>query len=287
MIKPLAFALAPLLTALTLASTSLASQAEPLRFTIEQGQKPDRIQVKFERDRDGRSRHNWDSPFRASDLAGLDPAALNGAQARPIRFAIAREAGRIDCAGTGTHGTAHGTCSITPDANFLALLSRHGIRQPDEDQSLGLIALNVHGSLVESLAAARFPTPSVGQLMELTAVGATPDYIKSLGIVGYHPQSLEGLVQFAALKITPDYIGSFVRAGYSNLPAEELVQLKAMSITPDFLAGFEQLGYRHLPVETLVQLKALNITPDFARSVRQDGALPSPERLVQLRVLGR
>jgi hypothetical protein len=287
MIKPLAFALAPLLAALTLSSTSLASQAEPIRFTIEQGQTPDRIQVKFERDRDGHSQHNWDSPFRASDLAGLDPAALNGVQPHPVRFAIVREAGRVDCAGTGTHGAAHGTCNITPDADFTALLSRHGIRQPNEDQVFGLIALNVHGSLVEALAAAHFPTPSVGQLMELTAVGATPDYIKGLGAAGYRPHSLDGLVQFAALKITPDYIGSFVRAGYSNLPAEELIQLKALNITPDFLSGFERLGYRNLPIETLVQLKALNITPDFARSARQDGTLLSPERLVQLRVLGR
>ena len=287
MIKPIAFALAPLLTALTLSSTSLASQAEPLRFTIEPSRNADEVELSFRWDRNGHWNNNWNSSFRTAQLAGLDPAALNGAATRPIRFAIAREAGRIDCAGTGAHAEARGTCSVMPDTDFMDMLSRHGIAQPDEDQILGLIALDVHRNLIEALAAAHFPTPSVGQLMGLTAVGATPHYISELGAAGYHPKSLEGLIQFAALKITPDYIGSFVRAGYSNLPAEELIQLKALSITPDFLAGFERLGYRHLPVGTLVQLKALNITPDFARSARQDGTLPSPERLVQLRVLGR
>jgi hypothetical protein len=287
MIKPLAFALAPLLTVLTLSSTSLASQAAPLRFMIEPSRKADQVELSFRWDANGHPDNNWNSSFRTSQLAGLDPAALNGAAARPIHFAIAREAGRIDCAGTGAHAEARGTCSVTPDAGFMGLLGRHGIAQPREDQILGLIALDVHRNLVEALATAHFPTPSVNQLMELTAVGATPDYISGLGAAGYHPKSLEGLVQFAALKITPDYIGSFVHAGYSNLPPEELIQMKALNITPDFLAGFERLGYRHLPVGTLVQLKALNITPDFARSARQDGTLLSPERLVQLRVLGR
>jgi hypothetical protein len=287
MIKPLAFAVVPLLTALTLSSTSLASQATPLRFTIEPSRNADEVELSFRWDGNDHWNNNWNSSFRMAQLAGLDPAVLNGAAARPIRFAIAREAGRIDCAGTGAHAEARGTCNVTPDADFMSLLSRHGIAQPDEDHMLGLIALDVHRTLIETLAAAHFPTPSVNQLMALTAVGATPDYISELGAAGYHPKSLEGLVQFAALKITPDYIGSFVRAGYTNLPPEELIQMKALNITPDFLSGFERLGYRHLPVGTLVQLKALDITPAFARSARQDGTLPSPERLVQLRVLGR
>ena len=287
MIKPLAFAVVPLLTALTLSSTSLASQATPLRFTIEPSRNADEVELSFRWDGNGHWNNNWNSSFRMAQLAGLDPAALNGAAARPIRFAIAREAGRIDCAGTGAHAEARCTCNVTPDADFMSLLSRHGIAQPDEDHMLGLIALDVHRTLIETLAAAHFPTPSVNQLMALTAVGATPDYISELGAAGYHPKSLEGLVQFAAFKITPNYIGSFARAGYTNLPPEELIQMKALNITPDFLSGFERLGYRHLPVGTLVQLKALDITPDFARSARQDGALPSPERLVQLRVLGR
>jgi len=287
MIKALTLTVAPLLAALALSSASPAAPTAPLRFTIQQSRNTDQLQVKFQWARTDHSDNNWDSTFRPPQLSGLDLAALNSAEARPVSFAIAREAGRIDCAGTGAHAEAHGSCSVTPDADFMSLLSRHGIAAPRADQILGLIALDVHRNLVEALAAARLPTPSVGKLMELTAVGATPDYIKALGAAGYHPKSLDNLVQFAALKITPDFIGSFVRAGYSNLPAEDLVQLKAMAITPDFLAGFEQLGYRHLPVETLVQLKALNITPDFARSVRREGALPSPQQLVQLRVLGR
>jgi hypothetical protein len=258
----------------------------PLRFSIAPSRNSDSVQVRFERDREGRSQNDWDSSFKPAELAGLDLAALNGTTPRPIHFTIAREPGRIDCAGIGADAMANGTCGAAPDAEFLSLLSRHGIAQPNEDQLLGLIALNVHRSLIDALAAARFPTPSVGQLIALTAVGVTPDYVRGLGTVGYRPQSVDGLVQFAALKITPEFIGSYIRAGYSGLQPEELVQLKALNITPDFIAGFERIGYRHLPVETIVQLKALDITPEFVRSV-QRGPLPSPERLVELRAVGR
>jgi hypothetical protein len=60
-----------------------------------------------------------------------------------------------------------------------------------------------------------------------------------------------------------------------------------LNITPEYIAGFERIGYRNLPVSTLVQLKAMDVTPAFARAVQQGGALPSPDRLVQIRAVSR
>jgi hypothetical protein len=287
MSRLLALIAALLLTALAVSSTSIAGPAAALRFTIEPSGRAGEVDVRFERERNGQSHDDWSSSFALAELSGLDRAALDAPVARPISLALVREAGRLDCAGTGGNTSAHGTCSLTPDPTFLSFLAQHGIRQPDEDQVYGLIALNVHRSLIAALGDSRYPTPSIGDLMGLTAVGVTPSYVRGLAAAGYRPASLDTLLQFAALKITPQYIGSFVRAGYSNLPPEELVQLKAMSITPDFIAGFERLGYGRLPVETLVELKAVGVTPDFVRSVEQGGALPSPERLVELRTVGR
>jgi hypothetical protein len=213
--------------------------------------------------------------------------ALDSPGTRPIRFAITREAGRIGCSGTGGNYMARGACTLTPDQQFNAFLSRHGIERPTEDDTFGLIALDVHRDLVDALAQARYPTPSVDKLMELSAVEVTPAYIRVLAKHGYRPQSLNGLVEFGALKITPEYIGSFVRAGYPNLSADELVELKALDITPDFIAGFARIGYGRLPVDTLVQLKAMDITPEFVRAVQQGDALPSPDHLVQLRAVSR
>ena len=287
MTRMLAFMAALLMTAFTVSSACVANTAEPLTFTIKPSSLGDRVQLSFERtDRNGNN--HWSNSFRTSDLAGLDVAGLRSAGSRPIRFTVAREAGRLDCAGTGGNSMAIGTCSVTPDAAFAEFLATNGIARPTGDQVFGLISLDVRRELVTAVRAANYPTPGVNKLIELTAVGVTPAYVSQLAGQGYRPRSLQELVEFGAMKITPAYVGGFVRAGYTNLEPGDLVQLKAMDITPEFIAGFERIGYRNLPVDTLVQLKAMDVTPEFVRAVQQQGdALPSPDRLVQIRAVSR
>lgn len=284
MTRMLAFVAALLLTAITVSSACVAQSSQPLQFTIEP-RPTDGVHVRFERERNGRRDSNWETSFQPAELSGLDMAVLQSPGTRPLGFAIVREAGRVDCAGTGGNRMAHGSCTMTPNAEFNRFLAARGIRAPSYEDTFGMIALDVHRQLVDVLARAHYPTPSVEKLIELTAVEVTPGYIDALAAAGYRPQSLDGLVQFAALKVTPEYIGSFVRAGYSNLPPDEIVELKALNITPDFIAGFEKIGYGRLPVDTLVQLKALDITPDYVRAVAQGGTLPSTDHLVQLRAV--
>lgn len=286
MTRMLAFIAALLLTAITVSSACVARSTGPLQFTIEPRNSGE-VHIRFSRERNGHSESNWESSFPAAELAGLNLAALDSYGTQPLQFALVRDAGRVDCAGTGGNQMARGSCTLTPNADFNRFLASNGIGAPDEDQTFGLMALNVRRELVTALARAHYPVPTVEKLIEVTAVDVTPAYIDALSRVGYRPQSLDGLVQFAALKITPEYIGSFIRAGYSNLPPDDLVQMKALGITPEFIAGFERIGYRHLPVDILVQLKALDITPAYVLAVQQGGALPSPEHLVQLRAVTR
>lgn len=286
MTRMLAFVAALLMTAITVSSACVANSVAPLQFTIEPTGDSERVQVRFRR-ADSRGTDSWSSSFRTNELSGLDIRVLRAAGSSPLRFAIAREAGRIDCAGNGGNSMAVGSCSLTPDQKFNDFLTAHGIARPSEEQTYGLIAVNARRDLVSALKAASYPTPTINKLMELSAVGVTPGYIRELAAAGYRPPSLGSLVEFGALKISPEFIGSFARAGYSNLRASDLVQLRALDITPKFIAGFERIGYRNLPVSTLVQLKALNVTPEFAKAVQQGDGLPSPDRLVQIRAVSR
>ncbi len=285
--RMLAFMAALLLSALTISSACVAGITEPLHFTLSPAGKTGKLELRFKRDRNGHSESNWSSSFRPAELAGLDVGALNGAGTRPIRFAIVRDAGRVDCAGTGGNAVARGSCRITADRGFNDFLAARGIHRPTLDETYGLIALDVRRALISALVQASYPTPTIQNLFELTAVGVTPAYIGELSGQGYRPESLRGLVEFGALKIAPAYVAAFVRAGYGDLSADELVQLKALEITPQYVAGFQRIGYGRLPVGTLLQLKALDVTPEFVRAVQRGDALPSPDHLVQLRALGR
>ena len=69
---------------------------------------------------------------------------------------------------------ARGTCTMTANAEFNRFLGAHGIAAPSQDDTFGLIALDVRRELVDELARANYPTPSVEKLIELTAVEVTP-----------------------------------------------------------------------------------------------------------------
>ena len=313
MSRPIALIAAALLSALPLSSACTAGASNDLRFTVEP-QRDGQLKASFHRG--GRGSNEWSSSFRAADFAGLDAAQLASAERHPIRFAIARQAGRLDCTGTAVRRTATGSCGFTADPAFAALLARNGVRRPTDDEAMAMVAVDVHGDLVSALGAARYPAATPGDLIALSALGVTSAYIGDLARTGYRPRSLNALTQFAGLKITPDYIDRFARAGYRDIPADQLVQMRALDISPDMLAAFERIGYRPLPIDDLVQFKALGITPDFIQSFRrlgyphlaadtlvqlkaldvtpefvrsvmgQGGALPSPEKLVEMRALG-
>ena len=286
--RPLVFIFA-LLTAFVALSTACVGQsADWVHFTLE----PERgnsakIHASFRKESRGRGDNDWSTGIAPSELVGLDVPSFRMAGTRPLRFTLRREAGRLDCTGSGGSNYASGNCTFNADPMFTQLLVNHGIGRPTPDQAFGLMAVNARREVVDAVAAAHYPTPTIDNLMALSALDVDGRYISEMSRSGYRPQTIQKLIEFKALGITPQWIAGFARIGYANLPSDGLVQLRALGVTPDFIQGFRRIGYGDLPVSTLVELKSLNITPEFARSVIQPGTLPPPNELVQLKLFGR
>ncbi|MGE5563683.1 MAG: hypothetical protein ACM3ZV_10320 [Bacillota bacterium] len=274
-----------ILAFISVSSACTAAPTEFVHFSLEPERgAPDRIQVSFRKDSNGHNENSWSTGFRPADLVGLDLAGFRGAGSRPISFAIVREAGRLDCSGHGGDSYAAGYCNFTVNPGFMQLLESRGIGRPTDEQAFGLMAVNARREVIDAVASAHYPTPSIDDLMALSALGVDGAYISEMARAGYRPRNIDTLIQFKALNITPDWIRQFVDIGYGNLPADDLVQLKALDITPAFIAGFDRIGYRHLPIDELVQLKALNITPDFVQRVAAaDQSKPTVDKLVQIK----
>jgi hypothetical protein len=282
-----AFIGALLLAFITVSSACTAAPGDSIHFTLEPERGSDSIHASFRNNGPHRD-NNWSTGFRPTELAGLDLAGFRGAGNRPLRFALIREAGRLDCSGQGGGSYAAGYCNFTADPAFAQYLQSRGVKRPNEEQAFGLMAVNVRRELIDALAAAHYPAASIDDLMALSALGVDGAYISQMAGAGYRPNTLDALIQFKALDITPEWIAGFVRIGYANVPADDLVQLKALDITPDYVAGFDRIGYRHLPVDQLVELKALDITPDFVQRVAAvDQGLPPVDKLVELKTFGR
>jgi hypothetical protein len=287
--RPLALACATLLTGAVLSVTASAQPADLIHFSLEpQRGDATKIHASFSDGRDGRRHNNWSTGFLPSELTGLEVSSFRASGSRPLRFAIVREAGRLDCSGNGGGNYATGDCAFTDNAAFTQLLVSRGIGRPDREQAFGLMAVNARREIIDAVAASHYPAPSIDDLMALAALGVDGAYINGMARAGYRPGTIHSLVEFKALGITPEWIGGFVRVGYANMPGDGLVQLRALGVTPDYIAGFQRLGYRDLPVSELVQLKALDITPEFVRAtVGQQAVMPPVEKLVEYKMFGR
>src|SRR5207253_639890 len=110
-------------------------------------------------------------------LIGLEVSSFRGSGTRPLMFAIVREAGRLDCAGNGGSDHAAGNCRFTEDPTFTQALVSRGIGRPNREQAFGLMAVNARRETIEAIAAARYPTPTINDLMALAALGADGGYV--------------------------------------------------------------------------------------------------------------
>ena len=287
--RPLAFICALILACLSISSACFAQPTDWIHFSLEtERSNPARIRASFRNDIRGDDHDNWSTGFMPSELIGLEVSSFRAAGSRPLHFAIVREAGRLDCAGHGGEDYAAGNCSFAENPAFTQLLISRGIGRPTREQAFGLMAVNARRELVDGIAAARYRTPSIDNLMALAALQVDGRYIAEMSRAGYRPQSIERLIEFKALGVTPQWIAGFARIGYANLPGDGLVQMRALGITPEYIEGFQRIGYRTLPVDTLVQLKALDITPAFVASVASQGApMPPVNQLVELKLFGK
>ena len=227
--RPLALLMALLLTCVSLTSVGVAAELGRLSFHLET-QRDGRLQLSLSDDgmRNGRSSSSID----LRDLQGLSRAALSGSTASPVSFALVREAGRIDCVGSGRNEAATGSCRFIPNAAFADLLAARGIGRPSERQAFGLTMVGASRALVDGIAAARYPAPSIDDLTALAALHVTPAYIAELAARGYRPAKTSDLIAFKALGVTPAYVDGLRRAGLGQLRADEIVQFKALDISP-------------------------------------------------------
>jgi hypothetical protein len=285
----LACVLALLCATVSVSSACLAQSRDLINFTLQPEHKPSgKIHASFRHEGRGQDDNSWSTGFMPSDLIGMEVSSFLAPGTKPLHFSIVREAGRLDCAGTGGGSYASGNCRFTADPGFTRLLASRGIGQPTRDQAFGLMAVNARRELIQALAAARYPTPTIDNLMALSALRVDEGYIAGMSRAGYRPATLQSLIQFKALGITPEWIAAFARVGYANVPGDGLVQMRALGITPDYIQGFQRIGYRDLPVSKLVQLKALKITPEFVRSaVGEQKPLPPVSELVDRKMLAK
>jgi hypothetical protein len=275
------------IAASTIAVTTTVDAAEPTEFNFRLTEEGDGANIRADFRRVDREHSQWNSTFRLADLAGLERSQLRAAGQSPVQFAVVRDAGRLDCAGTGASGKATGRCRFTADQAFVDYLRTSGVTRLSGEDAYAMTAVGVRRDLVTAIRQASYPAPSAENLIALSALGADREYIDDMSGAGYRPESIERLIEFRALGITPDYIAGMKRIGFGQATGSQLVQFKALGIDAEYIESVRRAGYTNLPPSTLVEFKALGITESYIDEVRKAGyGRIEPSKLVQMKALG-
>jgi hypothetical protein len=317
-----------LLTALT-ATACTASSAAPnrsddrplgaIRWSIDghDSREDGKVQVSFRTGEGSRNNSNWSSGYDFAELQGLSSAQLNGSS-QPVRFALIREAGRLDCTGTTGNRQGIGTCTFAADAGFAGRLAAAGIGRPTDRQAFNLTLADVRYELVDELGRYGYDKPDVGDLVAMGIHGATAGYVRDIAAAGYRLGKADGLVKFRIFGIDarfirdmaaigpqfsklgaedlvkfkihgvrPELVRAYTQLGYPTLDSDDLVAMQIHGVSPQFITELAGLGYRGIPTDQLVKLRIHGVTPEFIRGLKAEGiALPSAEQLVRLRLAG-
>ncbi|HEY7006194.1 MAG TPA: hypothetical protein VH392_06875 [Sphingomicrobium sp.] len=282
-------ACAPAVTAIPFASAS-AEQIESISWSIQrQSGSTDEIQLTVDSRWGAHSRSNWSNTRRLEELQGLSAAQLMG-PSQPVRFALVKEAGRLDCAGTAGAGRGSGQCSYTPNAAFAAYLQAHGIGTPEPHQSYSLTMSGVGRDLVEALDQSGFTRPDIDQLTAMGIHGATASYVRELGGLGYR-LSPDDLVAFKIHGVKTDYIRQMATIGpaLQHISPSDLVALNIHGVKPEFVREMAAIGpaFRNVSADDLVSMAIHGVRPEMARAyVQLEGGRLNADDVVSMAIHG-
>src|SRR3954469_6448968 len=125
-------------------------------------EKPDGLHLSLERRTERGGRNQMGQTYNFSELQGLTREQAQGSG--PVRFALVREAGRVDLEGSFQNGRGSGTFTFTPNSGFVSAMKGRGFdfekkeswneHGEPEDRVFAAAMLNVTTALADDLLSA-------------------------------------------------------------------------------------------------------------------------------------
>lgn len=263
-------------------------QSERIDWSIERGD-GGKVQLTIDSRWDANNNSMWSNDRPISDLSGLNGAQLAGPMG-PVRFALIREAGRLDCGGNAGNGRGSGRCSFTPDSGFGTYLQAHGIGAPTRHQAFSLTMSGVGRDLIDALDKGGFERPTVDQLTAMGIHGATADYVRTLSGLGYR-LSASDVVAFKIHGVEPDYIRALapIAPKLRHISPSDLVSLKIHGVEPGFVRAMASMGpeFQDVTADDLVSMSIHGVKPELASAfVRLEGGQLRSDDLVSMAIHG-
>jgi len=164
-------------------------------------------------DAEGKRRSNWTTDLQWTELEGLEPSALDRADA-PIIFRLRRDAGTFVCQGRAlAHGRAAGDWRLELNPDYGPALVRRGYGRPNPSQQVEMAWANVALAFVDELTRQGYPKSTIDGLIRAAHHGVNVTYTREMGELGLKRERLEDLVQMRDHGVSPRYVRALAAHG--------------------------------------------------------------------------
>jgi beta-lactamase regulating signal transducer with metallopeptidase domain len=143
------------------------------------------------------------------------------------------------------------------------------------------------GDLLDAIDEAKYPHPSIDELIALRNQGVSADYVRRMGALGRNRPSLHELLALATQGVTPDYVATLDARLASPPTLDQVLALRVQGVRASWLDGMAAIGYPKLSANDAVSLAVQGVSTSYVRGLLDAGLRSvTPSQLISLRTQG-
>jgi hypothetical protein len=209
------------------------------------------------------------------------------------KFAINREAGKLEMTGKFEGNQGMGTYEFFPDNSYFDHMDKELKGGAiDEDEKLAFFFLDIRKSYVSMLKNQGFKDLDKDEVIPATALGIDAAFVKMIRENGFKDASLEELIPIKALGIDAAYIKEIKESGIKDVDLDDLVSYKAQGIDKEYIQKMKAMKGKDGKeldkdeVDDLVSFKAMGIDEAYIKSWKDAGIDVPHDQLVAFKAMG-
>jgi hypothetical protein len=231
----------------------------------------------------GNDHFNMSSSWKLADLRGLDWAA---AAKHDVSFAIARDAGTVDCKGFVQDQHGAGLFTFQPNPQYRPEMAKLGF-DFDDREVFSAALFDVSFDFARAMKSAAVRGLDAGKLIAFRIHGVTPQFVRDLRGAGLEAADAGKLIAFRIHGVSPEFIRDLRSAGIDTTDPDKLIAFRIHGVSAEFAGEISHLGFPHAPPEQLIALRIHGVTPEYIEGLRSKGMQNlTLDQLIALRIHG-
>lgn len=232
---------------------------------------------------EGNDHFSTSSTWKLADLRGLDWAA---AAKHDVSFAIARDAGTVDCKGFVQDQRGAGLFTFKPNPQYRPEMAKLGF-EFDDRELFSATLFDVSFDFARAMKSAAVRGLDAGKLLAFRIHGVTLQFVRDLRGAGLEAADAGKLIAFRIHGVSPEFIRDLRSAGIDTTDPDKLIAFRIHGVSAEFAGEISHLGFPHAPADQLIALRIHGVTPEYIEGLRSKGMQNlTLDQLISLRIHG-